>query len=91
MYVVSVTEFSEHVVQVAFIYLKPNILVWFFGPCSLSMIMILVHMLFEWMRVINPLLPRWGTRPEKARFSECLVLPYIGTWLSYGDWYRADS
>ena len=44
---------------------------------------ILVHKHFcqvAW--VINPLVAGLGTRPEKPRFAECLVLPYIVTWFS---------
>ena len=43
-----------------------------------------------WGRVINPLVPGWGTGSEKTKFTECLVWPYIGTWFSLGFWYRAE-
>jgi hypothetical protein len=44
----------------------------------------------NWYWDINPLVPGWGTGPEKTRFPECLVLPYTGTWFSSGFGYRAD-
>ena len=43
-----------------------------------------------WAWVSNTLVPGWGTGPEKTRFPEGLVLPYIGTWFSAGLSYRAD-
>jgi hypothetical protein len=43
-----------------------------------------------WAWVINPLVPGWGTGPQKTRFPECLLLPYIGTCFSCVFWYQAD-
>ena len=37
---------------------------------------ILVQSIWAW--VINPLAPGWGTAPEKTKFQERVVLPYIG-------------
>ena len=45
---------------------------------------------YVWMWVINPLVPGWGTGPEKTRFPKCFVLPYNGTWFSSGFWYRGS-
>lgn len=45
---------------------------------------------YKWASVINPLVPGYGTGPEKTRFPECWVLPYIGVWFSSVFWYPAN-
>ena len=45
-----------------------------------------IRVLVSWVRVINPLVPVWGTGPEKPEFPECIVLPHIRLVAKPGCW-----